>query len=266
MKHKYLFNAAIAFSAIFSPAAQAEDILSILDRQSKVERPVPPALNPYNYTVDVAISGKEGDDEQPPFTAKLLIDPSMDPESRVTVISTSSEEYSDDFEDFLKELRDPETTAEDMAEEFWCESGDDELFDGDGISADDFAVLSETSTEAVIKPNLALMAEIMMDGEDEEDMSKSERKMMKKMMKRLDGEFVLSKPDARLKRLKIWLTRPMTMAVIAKIKEMEVTQSCAVAPNGFTYSDSMTMRVKAKALGVGMEQNMDIKISGLTLR
>lgn len=110
------------------------------------------------------------------------------------------------------------------------------------------------------------MAEIMMDGEDEADMSKSDRKMMKKMMERLDGEFILSKPDARLKSLKIWLTRPMTMAVIAKIKEIEITQSCAMAPNGFTYSDRMTMRVKAKALGVGMEQNMDIQISELTLR
>ena len=127
-------------------------------------------------------------------------------------------------------------------------------------------MISETENEAVIKPNLALMAEIMMDSDDGEEMSKSERKMMKRMMKRLDGEFVLSKPDARLKNFKIWLTRPMTMALIAKLKEMEVTQSCAMAPNGFTYTDSVSVRVKAKALGIGVEQNMDIKISSLTLR
>lgn len=257
---------ALALTTLLAPFAQAEDILSILERQSKVEQPAPPALIPYNYTVDVVMSGKEGRDAKAPFTAKLLVDPSASAENRVSILSTSSEDYDGEFEAFLKEMQNPENSSEDLAEEFWCESGNNDLFDGNDISVDDFTVISETDSEAVIKPNLALMAQIMMDGDDEEDMSKSERKMMKKMMERLDGEFVISKPDARLKGLKIWLTRPMTMKVIAKIKEMEITQSCAIAPNGFTYRDSMTMHVKAKALGVGVEQNMDIKISGLTLR
>lgn len=257
---------AFALGTFLAPSAQAEDIMSILERQSQLERPAPPKLNPYNYTLNVTMSGQEGNDTKAPFTAKLFIDPSLSAEERVTILSTSSEDYNDEFKDFLKELQSPETTPEDLAEEFWCESQDDDLFDAGELSSDAFTVISETPTEAVIKPNLALMAEIMMDGEDEEDMSKSERKMMKKMMKRLDGEFVLSKPDVRLKEFKIWLTRPMTMAVIAKIKEMEVMQSCAVAPNGFSYINSMAMRVKAKALGVGVEQNMDVRVSDLTLR
>lgn len=261
---KHLFTA-LALTSLLVPTAHAEDILSIIERQSQVEQPRPPALNPYNYTVDVILSGREGKEVKPPFTAKLLIDPSAAPETRVTIVSISSEEHPDEFKEFLKETQDPENSAEDLAEEFWCESGDNELFESDDVSIDSFSVVSETETEAVIKPNLALMAQIMMDGDDD-DMSKSERKMMKKMMERLDGEFVLSKPDARLKSLKIWLTRPMTMAVVAKIKEMDITQSCAMAPNGFTYTDTMTMHVKAKALGMGMEQDMDIKISGLTLR
>lgn len=262
---KYLFTA-FAFTTLLTPAAQAEDIMSILERQSKIQQPSPPALNPYNYTVDVVMSGKEGKDVKPPFIAKLLINPSAASEARVTIVYMSSEEQPDEFTEFLKDIRNSDKTAEDLAEEFWCESGDNDLFEGGDISVDAITVISETDTEAVIKPNLALMAEIMMDGDDEVDMSKSDRKMMKKMMERLDGEFVLSKPDARLKNFKIWLTRPMTMAVVAKLKEMEVTQSCALAPNGFTYSDSMTMRVKAKALGMSMEQNMDIKISDLILR
>jgi len=256
----------LALTTLLAPLAQAEGIMSILERQSKVEKPSPPKTIPYNYTVDVVMSGKEGKDEKAPFTAKLLIDPSAAAQDRVTILSTSSDDYGDEFEEFLKEMQNPETSPEDLAEEFWCESGDNDLFDGDNISVDDFTVISENESEAIIKPNLALMAEIMMDSDDDEDMSKSDRKMMKKMMERLDGEFVLSKPDARLKNLKIWLTRPMTMALVAKLKEMEVTQSCAMAPNGFTYTDSMTMHVKAKALGMGMEQNMDVKISGLTLR
>lgn len=260
------FIAALLLIASFTSSAEAEDILTILERQSKVEQPTPPALNPYIYTLDVVISGKEGKDEKASFTAKLFIDPSAAPDARVTIVSVSDDEHPDEFKEFLQETQNPENSAEDLAEEFWCESGDNDLFDEGDISTVDFTVISETETEAVIKPNLALMAEIMMDGENEADMSKSDRKMMKKMMKRLDGEFILSKPDARLKSLKVWLTRPMTMAVIAKIKEMEITQSCAMAPNGFTYSDSMTMRVRAKALGIAMEKNMDIQISDLTLR
>ena len=69
---KYLF-AVLAFAIIFAPSAHAEDIMSILERQSKVEKPSPPVLNPYNYTVDVVMSGREGKDEKPPFMAKLLI-------------------------------------------------------------------------------------------------------------------------------------------------------------------------------------------------
>lgn len=258
--------AALALSALFTPSAQAEDFLSLLKQQAKVERPAPPSINPYNYTVDVVMSGNEDKDDSDPFTAKLLVDPSAAPEARVTIISASSEEYSEDFEEFLKEISNTEKSPEDLADEFWCEGGDDELFDNDEISDDAITLVSETETEAVIKPNLSLMAEMMMDSGEGEDMSKSERKMMTKMMERLDGEFVISKPDMRLRRMKIWLTRSMTVKVIAKLKEMEMTQSCALAPNGFSYIDSMTMHVKAKALGIGIEQNMDVKVSGLTLR
>lgn len=252
--------------ATSASSAQAEDILSIIERQANVTRPVPPAQNPYNYTLDVILSGKEGKDVTAPFSAKLLINPSAAPEERVTIVSTSEEDYPDEFEQLLKETRDVEKSAEDLAEEFWCEGEDDGLFDDEDMSAEAFTVLFETETEAVIKPNLKFMAEIMMDSEESDDMSKSERKMMKKMMERLDGEFIISKPDLTLKSMKMWLTRPLTMAVVAKLKEMEVSQSCAIAPNGFAYTDTMTMHVKAKALGMTMVQDMDLKVSGLTLR
>lgn len=262
---KHLFTA-LALLAITVPSAQAEDIASIIARQANVERPAPPALNPYNYTLDVVMSGHEGKEIMEPFSAKLLIDPSAAPETRVTIVSTSEDEYPDEFEQLLKETRDSKRSAEDLSKEFWCEGEDDNLFGKDDMSEDSYTIISETDTEAVIKPNLALMAEIMMDSEEDDDMSKSERKMMKKMMERLDGEFVISKPDLTPKRMKMWLTRPLTMAVVAKIKEMEVTQSCAVAPNGFAYTDTMTMHVKVKALGMAMEQDMDIRVSELTLR
>ena len=256
---------AIALAFLTTSSAQAEDILTILERQMATEQPAPPKIVPYNYTVDIVMSESEGDDAED-FTAKLLIDPSLSGEARVTILSTSSEAYGDEFEEFLKQMRDPDNTPEDVAEEFWCEGGDEGVLGDDAIALENLTVVSQTETEAVIKVDMATMAKIMMDADDETEMSKSDRKMMRKMMERLDGEFVLSKPDAKLKHFKIWLTRPMSMALIAKLKEMEVTQSCAMAPNGFTYGDNMTMHVKAKALGMSIVQNMDIKVSGLTLR
>ena len=255
------FFTVLVFTALFSSAVQADDISSILERQSRVQRPAPPSVIPYNYTVDLVASAGESKNAKAPFRAKLLINPSASPDNRVTIISTSSDDYHEEFEGFLEKMQNPETSAEELAEGFWCESADNTLFDEDG-----FAVISETASEAVIKPNRALMAEIMMDTDDDEDISKSERRIMKKMMERLDGEFVLSKPDAQLKSIKIWLTRPITIAVVAKIKEMEFSQSCALAPNGFPYIDSMTMHLTAQTLGVRMEENINIKISDLTLR
>jgi len=187
-----------ALTLLTASSAQAEDILTILERHQAVTRPAPPKIVPYNY--------------------------------------------------------------------FWCEGSDDGVLGDEDVALENLTVVSENESEAIIKVDMKTMAKIMMDTDDDEEISKSERKMMKKMMERLDGEFVLSKPDARLKQFKIWLTRPMSMALIAKLKEMEVTQSCAIAPNGFIYTDSMTMRVKAKALGQTMRQNMDIRISDLTLR
>ncbi|WP_026941207.1 hypothetical protein [Hellea balneolensis] len=262
---RHLFTA-LTLILISVPAAQAQSLKSLIEQRAAVTRPAPPLLNPYNYTLDIVMSEKEGRDGAEPFSARLRIDPSAVPDSRVAIISTSEEDYPDEFRSFLKETRDLEKSTEDISKEFWCEDDDGALLTNSEQIEDNFTILSETETQAVIKPNLALMAKIMMEGDADEDMSKSERKMMKKMMERLDGEFIISKPDLTLRSMQIWLTRPLTMAVVAKIKEMEITQSCAIAPNGFAYTDTMTMRVKAKALGIGMEQNMDIRISELTLR
>ena len=85
-------------------------------------------------------------------------------------------------------------------------------------------------------------------------------------MARLDGEFTFSKPAGDLKEFKIWMTRPMTVKIIAKIQHMEVSQTCSLAPNGFNYTDSMSMNAQFKALGQTIAQKMDVRISDLTLR
>lgn len=102
--------------------------------------------------------------------------------------------------------------------------------------------------------------------EDMSNMSKSELKLMRKMMRRLDGEITFSKPDLRPTHLKMWMTEPMTVKVIAKIKGMDMEQSCAVAPNGFPYVETLSMDMRVKALGMKFEQMMGMRVSELTLR
>ena len=243
-------------------SVQAEDIMSILQRQSESPPAELPKVNPYNYTLDVTMSGQEGDDIKPPFKAQLRINPAETGEKRGVLISTSSDDYSDDFTDLLDEIRDPDVSIEDFSEEFWCEG----LSVEDNLSLDDFTVVSQTQAEATIRPDLQSMAKIMMDSDDDQEISKSERKMMKKMMERLDGEFILSKPEGQIKQIKIWMTRPMRVMVIAKINTMEVQQSCAPAPNGLHYTETISMNVGLKALGVDIVQNTNLRISDLTLR
>ena len=244
-------------------SVQAEDIMSILQRQSESPPVELPKVNPYNYTLAVTMSGQEGDDDiKPPFTAQLRINPAETGEKRGVLISASSDDFSDDFKALLDEIRDPDVSVEDFSEEFWCEglSGEDDL------SLDDFSVVSQTQTEATIRPDLQSMAKIMMDSDEDQEISNSERKMMEKMMERLDGEFILSKPEGQLKQFKIWMTRPMRVKVIAKINSMEIQQSCAPAPNGLRYTETMSMNDGLKALGIDISQNMNLRISDLTLR
>lgn len=259
---------AILLLSSLSESVHAEDLMTLLERQPDTVQPSPPDINPYNYILDFSLEGKEGKDSEPPFKAKILINPAAEGESRVTVISASSENYHDDFEEMVAEIRDPEKTTKELSEDFWCDLGNDNetpLQDRAEL-AEAFTVLRESETEAVLRPNLQKIADFMMEGEDELDMSKSERKIMDKMMKRMDGEFTISKPALHLKHFKIWLTKPMTVKIIAKIKKMELEQSCALAPNGFNYVETLSMNMEAKALGINAAQKTNIRVSALTLR
>jgi len=52
------------------------------------------------------------------------------------------------------------------------------------------------------------------DSEDEE-MGKQERKMAKKLLKRIDGQMTLSKPQAELQNFQVKMTEPMSMMLVA---------------------------------------------------
>jgi len=254
-----LFLAFSVPSIIVSTPAQAEDIMSILERQqSQIDRPLPPKYIPYSYTVSLDFTEIEGK-KSSNIKAVLRIDPSQPAGSRATIV-TASDPENEGLEDFIKDIENPKVKPKSQAENFWC----GETESDDDVELSDFQVVSETETEATLRPNPGMMAEMMMQSDDEEGMSKRERKMAKKLAERIDGEFVLSKPDAKIKSFKMWMTRPMKVMTIAKIKEMNMTQNCVAAPNGFMRVSQMNMTTRGKALGSTFGQDMKIELSDLT--
>jgi len=205
--------------------------------------------------------GDDIDDDQ----AVLRIDPSQPAGSRAQIISVTNPE-SEAFVDFLKDIEDPEKEMAEQADGFWCGSVDNGLEEeASEFDPVNFEVVSETPSEAIIRPHLGKLAELLMQSEETEDMSKKERKLMKKLMERVEGEITLSKPNAEMKGFRVTMTRPLKMMIVAKIKVMDVEQNCALAPNGFYHMSTLNMNVEGKALGTKFGQKMDIQISDLRL-
>ena len=251
--------ALLALSAAFGPAAsaQAEDILSILARGAETPAHSVPTTIPYSYTLSLDFTSIDGKDTEA-GQAVLRVDPSQPAGSRAQIISATDPD-AETLLDIIKEIEDPENTMEKRADNFWCGTMDK---DADFDPAN-FEVVSETPTEAILKPREGKLAELMMQT-DGAPADKSERKMKKKLMERIDGQITLSKPSAEVKGFQVTMTQPLTMMVVAKLKVMDVSQSCALAPNGFYHLSDMKMNVEGKAMGSRFGQNMTFTVSELT--
>ena len=265
MKHYNLLTSAVCAAAFLaSPAAHAEDILSILAKKSDVDVRLAPQTIPYSYTLTVDIKAREGKDLSE-GQAVLRIDPSQPAGSRAQIISITDAD-SEALKDFLKEIEDPENTMEQQAESFWCGDSGAESDDADvpSLASDPslISVLFEDETEAVLRPDIQKLAELLMQSDENAD--KNGRKMMKKLLKRIEGEVTLAKPSGEMKGFSVRMTRPMTMMLVAKLKEMDVEQTCALAPNGHYHTSTMKMNVQGKALGSRFGQNLDMQVSELT--
>jgi hypothetical protein len=246
----------LAFAAALGCAASAhaKDILSTLSNTPA--RPAPTTI-PYSYTLSIdftAIDGKDTEVGQ----AVLRIDPSQPAGSRAQILSATDPE-SETLADFLKDIEDPDNTMKKRADKFWCGTlGGEDHFD-----PADFELVSETPTEAILRPRENKLAELMMQT-DGTPADKKERKMKKKLMERIDGQVTLSKPTAQMKEFQVTMTRPLTMMVVAKLKTMDVEQSCALAPNGFYHFSEMKMNVEGKAMGSRFGQNMTLRVTDLS--
>jgi len=283
---------------LFAPTAyaQANDILSILERNAQNETIKPPKTIPYIYTIEFDVSGKEDrskakntekfdaadleDDaldhpveitvpegETPKidlenYTAVIEVNPSLSGDARVKIVSHSGDAEDKAFKALLAEYTSENVSQEDLASSFWCDNddfSDDEL----GFIKEAFTVLSQTDSEAIVKPDLTKMAKLLLDSSSDEDISKGEKKMMRRMLKRLDGEVRFTKPDGRMTDMKVWMTRPMRVMLIAKIRDMKFSSSCELAPSGFGYAARQNMEVKMSAFGVKVDQNTYRRVTNL---
>lgn len=232
-------------------SAEAADIRTLIEqKQNSVGNTVlVPTDIPYTYVVTANIRSGEGDDIDG-FTAQYQVNPKAAPGSRLTFIGDALETFPQDFQDAMARLEMEQTEAE-MAEEFWCTDNEE----ADDVLPDDFTIIREDDREAVIAlGNDNLKSMLDMDGGDG---------MPKKILKRLSAVLTVSKPDLTMRHMKVWLTKPTTIKIIAKIKEMNIEQSCEIAPNGISYVISKKMRMKGKALGTRFSENAVITVSDL---
>ena len=191
------------------------------------------------------------------LTAAIRVDPSQPPGERTDLLfmeGASDEEALDLIEEMRKEIEDEGNTPEKMAESFYCTLDPD-------VS---HSIESETETEAILRPDPAALMQAM-QGEDDDEMSKRDRKMMEKIAKRMVAEVRLDKPSGQLTSQSVRLTEPVTVMMIAKIKQMEFAQTCTQAPNGFMRSETFTMLTEAGALGESMESVIRFNLADLEL-
>jgi len=113
------------------------------------------------------------------------------PITTLQIISISDPE-NEALQDFLKDSEDPDDTPEKRAEEFWCGDSGAEPENEPALTSDlsNLTVISENETEAVLQPDMKNLAKLLMQSDgNPEEAGKDERKMAKKLLERIEGNF-----------------------------------------------------------------------------
>lgn len=229
----------------------ADDFKSLVqDRINGGVEAVPDTV-PYSYLVDIELINAHKEEEN--FSGQYRVNPAAEPGERITIIGASWDDFPKGMRAELEKVNQERTQA-DFAEEFWCQ-GEPETFEF--LASDDVTVLRETETEAVV--SLAGDAVAHFLGDDGE----GERKMPGKILKRMDSELTFSKPELRLLNSHIWLTRPTTVKIVAKMKEMDFNTRCSIAPNGLSHFSYSNTKVSGKAIGKSFGATIIVKMSDL---
>lgn len=251
-----------AFGLLISAPAMGSDIFEIAAQNRASGATQTPATVPYVHTVDVRVSGRKGDKEREPLTAKLRIDPSQPEGSRVIIVERS-EADSKDMEKALDDLIEQieENDLEDQADGFWCSARDSEAFP---ITSENFTILSEEEGTTRLKPVPDRMVQLMMGEDDLSELDGRERGIAKKLVDRLEGELRLDSQDGHMQGMQFEMTRPMSVMLIAKIKQMAMEVECDRAPNGYPFVSRFSMYVEAGAFGQDMVNHMELRVGELT--
>lgn len=246
MRHLTLISAGflLAFSGT---QAAAQDFQTLLkEKQESRALQAAPKNIPYSYVVSVDYRGQEGGDLEA-FTGRYRVNPQALAGSRVTYLNGQFEDFPEDIQDYIEALQADVISPETIAD-FWCV--DDE--EPEDFEVEDVNVVTETDQEVVIALSPDDIKD-MMEGDD----------MPKKIRKRMEGQLTLSKPDLHLRHIKFRLTKPTTVKIVAKIKEMEFEQSCELAPNGVPYASESKVHVRLKAFGTSIREDTSITVSDL---
>ena len=242
----------VALIALGSLSVAAQDIQTLLERSSKSDasKIVAPTSIPYRYLVTINQDTREGD-EVITFSGQYRVNPKASAGARVSYIEGRFEDFPEDAQMQILALE-KETLDQTVIEDFWCVSGGDlsDIQNDDGLK-----IVRENETEAVIAIDMSDV-EALASG-DTEDMSK-------KMRKSMAGELTLSKPDLNIMRLHFWLTKPIKVKLVLKIKAMKVERNCALAPNGIPYAKENKAHFLAEAFGSVIQDNISVTISDLT--
>lgn len=247
----------IISAATLAPMAQAANIKTLIQQKKdgKISTPLAPKNIPYTYIVSTDAKTGEGDNVVS-YTAKYQVNPSAAPGSRLTFLGAPLETFPKDFREEMERLN-TEATETEMAEEFWCASSEEDKDDSENdLEPEGITVIREDEIEAVISIHNDGLRKVM-------QMESGDGDMPKKVMKRLAMELTLAKPDLTMRNMKVWLTRPTTIKIVAKLKEMNIEQSCSIAANGIPYVSERKMKVSGKALGTSFMEDMVISVTDL---
>lgn len=170
------------------------------------------------------------------LTATGKVDPSAEIGQRIEVYTPAREDWTEDFEDGLKEM-DAETKGD-----IWCADFAETV----PTSA---ARITETDTDATFS-----FTPVPEDGADNTE---------KKLMKKIEGKITLAKDDGAVTAFSMRLPKPYKPAMIAKINVFDMQASCARAPDGRTYIETFSMNISGSAMMQAFEESVNRKITRL---
>ncbi len=174
--------------------------------------------------------------ESPQVAANGRVDPSRPKGERVTVAAPAKEDWPDGFERVIERIDD------EADGDIWCASLSEQV-------PDDVELLTEDDQTAVYTFTPAPPPE----AQDRDA----------KLFKNLVAELTVSKTESDVLGLRMIAPKAFKPSIAARIREFELSITCAPGPDGRRYSQNVVTRVKGSAAFRSFEQETVRTISAL---